>query len=63
MNLESLLAPFKEVLTGSNYDCLINVVTTEVTIRFEKVVLKSSFNRVSLISQGFSEGYKRLFWL
>ncbi|XP_022912920.1 conserved oligomeric Golgi complex subunit 4 [Onthophagus taurus] len=46
MNLETLLLPFKEVLTPSNYDSLITVVTTEITLRFEKVILKSSFNRL-----------------
>lgn len=49
MNLDSLLATFKEVLTPSNYDALVTVVTAEVVARLEKVVLKSTFNRVSFM--------------
>ncbi|KAI4464745.1 conserved oligomeric golgi complex subunit 4 [Holotrichia oblita] len=46
MNLESLLVPFKEVLTPSNYDSLVGVVTNEVISRFEKIVFKTTFNRL-----------------
>ncbi|XP_076762206.1 conserved oligomeric Golgi complex subunit 4 [Xylocopa sonorina] len=45
MNLEGLLQSFKGSLTTSNYDALIGLLTTEVTARLEKVVLKSTFNR------------------
>ncbi|XP_046411279.1 conserved oligomeric Golgi complex subunit 4 [Neodiprion fabricii] len=45
MNLEGLLQVFKGGLTPSNYDALIGILTAEVTARFEKVVLKSTFNR------------------
>lgn len=47
MNLESLLSSFKDILTPSNYDNLVGVLTTEVTARLEKVIFKSTFNRVS----------------
>lgn len=46
MNLDTLLVSFKEILTTTNYDALIGVVTAEVVLRLEKVVLKSTFNRV-----------------
>jgi len=45
-NLEGLLRGFKDSLTTSNYDALIGLLTAEVTARLEKVVLKSTFNRV-----------------
>ncbi|KAK4879456.1 hypothetical protein RN001_007602 [Aquatica leii] len=46
MNLDSLLSSFKNSLTDSNYDGLIKILITEVTARLEKVVLKSTFNRL-----------------
>lgn len=49
MNLELLLAPFKNILTTANYDALVAILTAEVTARLEKVVLKSTYNRVSSI--------------
>ncbi|XP_015126863.1 conserved oligomeric Golgi complex subunit 4 isoform X2 [Diachasma alloeum] len=45
MNLEGLLQGFKDSLTPSNYDALVGILTSEVTIRLEKIVLKSTFNR------------------
>lgn len=48
MNLEGLLQSFKGTLTTSNYDALIGLLTAEVTARLEKVVLKSTFNRVCI---------------
>lgn len=50
MNLEGLLQGFKNSLTTSNYDALIGLLTTEVTARLEKVVLKSTFNRVHTLN-------------
>ncbi|KAL3280546.1 hypothetical protein HHI36_003778 [Cryptolaemus montrouzieri] len=44
MNLESLLSSFKDMLTVANYDAFVGALTTEVTQRLEKVILKSSFN-------------------
>ncbi|XP_050497747.1 conserved oligomeric Golgi complex subunit 4 isoform X2 [Diabrotica virgifera virgifera] len=46
MNLETLLSSFKDILTSSNYDTFTQILTTEVTQRLEKVVMKSSFNRL-----------------
>ncbi|CAH0557376.1 unnamed protein product [Brassicogethes aeneus] len=46
MNLDTLLQSFKEVLSSSNYDAFTAVLTAEVTQRFEKVLLKSTFNRM-----------------
>lgn len=46
MNLDSLLMSFKDNLSALNYDCLIKILTTDVTDRLEKVALKSSFNRL-----------------
>lgn len=47
MNLETLLTSFKDILSANNYDQFIQVLTSEVTQRLEKVVMKSQFNRVS----------------
>lgn len=46
MNLETLMSSFKDVLTGTNFDTFTLVLTGEVTQRLEKVILKSTFNRV-----------------
>lgn len=46
LNVEGLLQVFKNSLTESNYNALIGILTSEVTARLEKVVLKSTFNRV-----------------
>lgn len=49
MNLDSLLSSFKECLTAANYDTLVGILTSDVTVRLEKAVFKSTFNRVSVI--------------
>nr|CAI5840793.1 unnamed protein product [Callosobruchus analis] len=46
MNLETLLSSFKDILTPSNFDAFTQVLTSEVTQRLEKVVMKSTFNRL-----------------
>ncbi|XP_023316573.1 conserved oligomeric Golgi complex subunit 4 isoform X2 [Trichogramma pretiosum] len=46
MNLDGLLQVFKNSLMESNYNALIGILTTEVTIRLEKVIFKSSFNKI-----------------
>ncbi|KAG5876538.1 hypothetical protein JTB14_010309 [Gonioctena quinquepunctata] len=46
MNLETFLSSFKDILTSSNYDSFTQVLTAEVTQRLEKVILKSTFNRL-----------------
>jgi uncharacterized membrane protein SpoIIM required for sporulation len=49
MNLDGLLALFKGSVTTSNYDTLVSILATEVTTHMEKVVLKSTFNRVIIL--------------
>ncbi|KAL0275674.1 UNVERIFIED_CONTAM: hypothetical protein PYX00_003462 [Menopon gallinae] len=44
--IDEFLSSFKESLTPSNYDTLVNVLTSEVTRHFEKVVAKAKFNRL-----------------
>ncbi|XP_023017309.1 conserved oligomeric Golgi complex subunit 4 [Leptinotarsa decemlineata] len=46
MNLETFLSSFKDVLSSSNYDYFTQVLTADVTQRLEKVILKSTFNRL-----------------
>ena len=41
LNLDSLLISFKKSLTSNNYDALVNIMATEVTLQLEKAVLKS----------------------
>lgn len=38
---------FKDLLTTNNYQTLIGTLTSQVAQQFEKVILKSNFNRVS----------------
>ncbi|XP_021935308.1 conserved oligomeric Golgi complex subunit 4 isoform X2 [Zootermopsis nevadensis] len=46
MNLDGLLGLFRGSLTTSNYDTLVSILTAEVTAHLEKVVIKSTFNRL-----------------
>ncbi|XP_044750706.1 conserved oligomeric Golgi complex subunit 4 [Coccinella septempunctata] len=46
MNLETLLSSFKEQLSSSNFDAFVSALTSEVTQRLEKVILKSQFNNL-----------------
>lgn len=46
MNLDTLLASFKDTLTPSNFDKFVGVLTNEVTARLEKVIFKATFNKV-----------------
>lgn len=46
MNLDGLLALFRGSVTTNNYDTLVSILATEVTTHMEKVVIKSTFNRV-----------------
>lgn len=48
MNLDSLLASFKDILTPSNFDKFVGVLTTEVTARLEKMIFKTTFNKVKI---------------
>lgn len=56
MNLNSLLSSFKDILTPSNYDTLVGILTTEVTARLEKVILKTTFNKVKKLRLLFKSG-------
>lgn len=49
MNLDGLLSPFKETLTPANFDSLVTTVTVDCNQRWEKLILKSSFNRVQIV--------------
>jgi hypothetical protein len=49
MNLDGLLGLFRGFLTTGNYDTLVSILTAEVTTHMEKVVFKSTFNRVIII--------------
>lgn len=46
MNLDTLLASFKDTLTPTNFDKFVGVLTAEVTARLEKVIFKTTFNKV-----------------
>lgn len=46
IGVDSVLSALKPRLTESNYDSLISIFSTELTIRFENAVLKCSFNKV-----------------
>lgn len=61
MNLETLLSSFKGVLSTVNYDAFTNVLTVEVTQRFEKVILKSTFNRVRDLIFSFCRWFRFYF--
>ncbi|XP_017773856.1 PREDICTED: conserved oligomeric Golgi complex subunit 4 [Nicrophorus vespilloides] len=45
-NLDSLLSTLKAYLTPTNYDTLVGLVTSEITSRLEKVILKTTYNRL-----------------
>lgn len=49
MNLDSLLLSFKDTLTPTNFDKFVGVLTTEVTARLEKVIFKTTFNKVLML--------------
>ncbi|XP_044728429.1 conserved oligomeric Golgi complex subunit 4 [Chrysoperla carnea] len=46
MHLEHLLNSFRNVLTTSNFDTLVGILSADVTARFEKVIFQSKFNRL-----------------
>ena len=41
------MSGFKDSLTVNNYQTLIGTLTSQVAQQFEKVILKTNFNRVS----------------
>jgi len=44
--LDSTLKSLKKSLTNSNYESCIGITCFELSLRYEKVVLKSTFNRL-----------------
>lgn len=46
VDLDTLLAQFKKLLTPSNYETFVSNVTAEVTVQLEKATLKSAFSRL-----------------
>eukprot|EP00090_Calanus_glacialis_P039767 TRINITY_DN6924_c0_g1_i1.p1 TRINITY_DN6924_c0_g1~~TRINITY_DN6924_c0_g1_i1.p1 ORF type:complete len:751 (-),score=327.81 TRINITY_DN6924_c0_g1_i1:125-2344(-) len=46
VNLDNLMQSFKAGLTAANFDSLVMIVASEVTVQLEKSVLKSSFSRL-----------------
>lgn len=48
LHLDGFMSGFKDSLTPNNYQTLIGTLTSQVAQQFEKVILKTNFNRVSL---------------
>jgi len=46
VNLDNLMQSFKAGLTAANFDSLVMIVASEVTVQLEKSVVKSSFSRL-----------------
>ncbi|VDI53366.1 conserved oligomeric Golgi complex subunit 4 [Mytilus galloprovincialis] len=46
VQLDTMLAAFKESLTSGNYDKFVSLITSEITSQMEKAVLKTAFNRL-----------------
>merc|ERR1719233_351237 len=46
VNLDNLMQSFKSGLTAANFDSLVMLVASEVTVQLEKAVIKSSFSRL-----------------
>lgn len=49
VQLDELLNSFKAQLSQSNYDALIDIVVTDVTLRMERAIKKCTYNRVSTV--------------
>lgn len=45
VQLDGLLNSFKKVLSEKNYDILVMMLVTDVTVRFERAIKKSAFDR------------------
>lgn len=45
--IDGLLNSFKSQLSARNYDALVSIIATEITLRLERAIKKSTFNRVS----------------
>lgn len=48
IELDGLLNTFKDALCGRNYEILVGMVATDVTVRMERVMKKTTFNRVGI---------------
>jgi len=46
VNLDNLMQSFRSGLTAANFDSLVMLVASEVTVQLEKAVIKSSFSRL-----------------
>lgn len=44
--LDNLLKSFQNVMNSRNYDALVSIVATDATVRLERAIKKSSFNRL-----------------
>ncbi len=51
------MSGFKDSLTMNNYQTLIGTLTSQVAQQFEKVILKTNFNRVSYTTQRQASKY------
>ena len=49
-HLDGFMSGFKDSLMPNNYQALVGILTSEVAQRFEKVILKTDFNRVIAIA-------------
>lgn len=47
VQIDGLLNQFKKTLSSRNYDALVSILASEITTRMERVIKKSTFNRVS----------------
>lgn len=47
VEIDGLLGTFKEALCSRNYEIVVGMISTDVTQRMERVVKKTTFNRVS----------------
>lgn len=46
VQIDGLLNSFKNVLSARNYDALVSILASEVTVRLERAIKKSTFNRL-----------------
>lgn len=46
MQLDGLLNTFKGIMSDRNYDALVGLLATDTTVRLERAIKKSSFNRL-----------------
>ncbi|XP_055921896.1 conserved oligomeric Golgi complex subunit 4 [Eupeodes corollae] len=46
VQIDGLLNSFKNLLSSRNYDALVSILASEVTVRLERAIKKSTFNRL-----------------